>query len=714
LTIKKLPPMTLDEKKDRARALTKQGRTAEAIAAWEAITGEEPKDGNAWWNLGCVYRTAKNTEKSVMAHRESVKISPRGPVNWAYLAWAYLENEQTEEAEKAALHGFKLSPTEVSCLRALSDVSEKTKNWSRRVTVLTAIDELGEATGHDLNCLGIAHLNLKSYGQAIRYFLRSASHTPSIYPLFNAGLAYNNPEVSQDVDAIDAWRRALAIDSTYARAKERIDSTGPRLLKLATQALAYGDTLLKRSEWFQFYINPFELINAESGKHLDDFDTRTLQRMRKALLQEINLEDGKVSWLDNTVVDQSRAIGLCDELNDDEKREFHWQVFQDKNLLKFITRGEIKHFLHDPTQSPLDTLDALDAEFYGFREWLSEPFARQYNLVLGKALESCGTTTAIVECLFDGRRWVLPEHDDICFEKAQIITLKSLDPLRALAERTKETKPELAYIDRVLSEKNLIETFNLLPVHFRAVQGEAVKLIRSISIDLHNLHSDTDAAKAALQLSKKFSFKSADLNHQLEEDFKKLEELIREQRKHEAKLTSGSVAWEVTKDGVRQGDRFIATESICSMRWGIMVTGTQYAEVHEYILAFKNDGAREVVFSWKAHENHDKQQEHFNKLVQAAIAYIMPTIVSKVVAKIESGQELSIGTCKVMRGGVVFDTQGWIFSKTNIVPWGRVSTELQRGQLVVFDRAAPKTKTIMPLIKTENAMVLSFLSETRE
>ena len=238
--------MSLDEKKDRARAFSKQGRIAEAVAAWEEITLEEPKDGNAWWSLGCAYRSAKLTEQSVMAHRESVKLSPRGAVNWAYLAWAYLENEQIEEAEKAALHGLKLNTTEVLCLRALSDVCEKTQNWSRRVTVLTAIEEFGEASGHDLNCLGIAHLNLKIYGQAIRYFLRSASNTPSIYPYFNAGLAYNNPEVSQDVDAIDAWRRALAIDPTYSRAKERIEVTGPRLSKLATQALAYGDTLLKR------------------------------------------------------------------------------------------------------------------------------------------------------------------------------------------------------------------------------------------------------------------------------------------------------------------------------------------------------------------------------------------------------------------------------------------------------------------------------------
>ena len=706
--------MTIDEKKAISGTLIDEGRFTEAIVLLEEVVALAPDDGAAWSRLGLAFKSAKLHGKAIHAYRETVKLLPKWSGGFANLALAYLGNSQMEEAERSAKHGVTLNAADVFCLRALSDVYGKKSDWSLQIEVLSKVVELKKASSYDLNNLGIAYLNFKNYGQAIRWFLRSAELAPTTYAYYNAGLAYNKEEVSQDLDAIDAWKRSLGIDPDYKQAKEKIAAIGPRLSRLATKALVYGDTLLKQSEWFQFYINPFELIGADSEEDLADYDTRGLQRKRKALLQEISLEEGRISWLDNTVVDQSRAISLCDELNDEEKKGYHWRVFKNKNLLRFITRGELEHFLYDPEQFPLDILDAIDEDFSGFREWLSEPFARQYNLVLGKAIENRGSTTAIVECLFDGRRWVLPEHDDICFERAQVLIHKSIDPLRILAERTKEKKPELIYIERVLNELNFVETLNLLPVHFRPIQGEAVKLLRSISIDLHNLHSDTDAAKAALHFSKKFSFKSADLNHQLVEDFKKLEELIQEQRKHEAKLTSGNVAWEVTKDGVRQGERFIATESISSMRYGILVTGTQYAPVHEYILAFKNDGGREVIFSWKAHENHEKQQEHFNKLVHAAISYIMPTIVSKVVAKIESGQELFIGTCKVVKGGVVFDTQGWIFSKTNVVPWARVGAELQRGQLVVFDRGAPKTKTIMPLIKTENAMVLSFLSDTRE
>jgi hypothetical protein len=69
-----------------------------------------------------------------------------------------------------------------------------------------------------------------------------------------------------------------------------------------------------------------------------------------------------------------------------------------------------------------------------------------------------------------------------------------------------------------------------------------------------------------------FHFKSADLNRQLEEDFVKIEELIREERKHEAKKTMGSDAWEITKEGVRNRRSYIPTADVSSIRWGATIT----------------------------------------------------------------------------------------------------------------------------------------------
>ena len=64
-------------------------------------------------------------------------------------------------------------------------------------------------------------------------------------------------------------------------------------------------------------------------------------------LQEIDLEDGAISWLPGVSIDKSRAIGVCEELNDQDKRAFHWHVFQNKPLMAFLCQGSHEHFLVD-------------------------------------------------------------------------------------------------------------------------------------------------------------------------------------------------------------------------------------------------------------------------------------------------------------------------------------------------------------------------------
>jgi hypothetical protein len=145
-------------------------------------------------------------------------------------------------------------------------------------------------------------------------------------------------------------------------------------------------------------------------------------------LQEIELEDGSVPWLPGVSIDKSRAMGVCEELNDEDKRAFHWYVFQNRPLLAFLCQGSHEHFLVDEEDSPLDIIEILDEEAKGFREWLSEPFAAQFDRVLSKAIDA--RNLVVLECLLDGRRWVGASHADKCFESARRLVDRLLAPLR--------------------------------------------------------------------------------------------------------------------------------------------------------------------------------------------------------------------------------------------------------------------------------------------
>ena len=80
-----------------------------------------------------------------------------------------------------------------------------------------------------------------------------------------------------------------------------------------------------------------------------------------------------MSWLEDYPLDKSRAISVVNELDDKEKRRYHWAIFQNKRLLRFLTRGDIEHFLYSDDYFPQATLDLLDKE-PKFRTFLSKPF----------------------------------------------------------------------------------------------------------------------------------------------------------------------------------------------------------------------------------------------------------------------------------------------------------------------------------------------------
>jgi hypothetical protein len=523
-------------------------------------------------------------------------------------------------------------------------------------------------------------------------------------------LVYTHNEVSQDVDAIDCLERSLSLNPADERTKSRIQSIKAKLENLAQIVLSSNQPVLPKENWYTFYINPFELlVGVDQVYQIESFDAKTIQRLKKKLLQEIELENGSIHYVDNLSVDKSRAIEICEDLNDESLKRYHWLVFKEPRLLSFLSRGDIHHFLCLEDYKPLDLLDEIDSEGSEFKKWLSPIFAKQYELVLTRALKN--RCVPLIESLFDGRRWVLAEHEEICFggAKRQIDSL--LDPLRSAAKEAEREAPTIAGLEAVLQGDHLTSIVNLLPEPFRDQQNEAVSLLRSIAIKAFNEHGDADLSQTILTLSRKFNFKSASLKQRLEEDFKQIQKNIAEERKHEVKLTKGEDDWQITKDGVRKGAVFIPADDVSTIRWGILISGSQYSQTYNFLIVSSDNEGNVIKFSWESSKNVEKQKNFFNDLVNASLNYIVPNICANISKVLGEGKAVKIGPCSLTIQNLKFEKPGWFSSKQIIIPWSQVETKVQNGTMLVYDKSSPKIQAEMELRTTENAVILPFFAQ---
>lgn len=486
------------------------------------------KDESSWINLVVEARDSGQHGKAVELAEQAVREYPRSDWLWRELGGELIEVERLDEAEQALQTALRLDPNAAWLWRRFAALYRKREDLEGEIESLETLNSLGVATWHDLNQLGIAHHNHRDLAKALKYYRLSAAREPDAVPWFNLALVYSDPEISQDADAADSCRCALSVAPDYAPARELLEKTKRKLAPLAKQAKAGAGGLVGQNKFFDF-ISPFEILQIKDVTAVEALDAKAIKKAKDRLKSELDLNDGKVGWLGDNPLEWARAISVIDELDDDAKRRYHVAIFRNKPLLNFLTRGDIEHFLYSDGYFPCDTEELLHRE-PGFRTFLSEPFSKQYNRVLTLAIEQ--RRLPVVEVLFDGRRWVEPEDEDLCFDGASKQVGDIVEAMRSKARDGCSRKVSLREIEDFLREHSLPEHFNLLPVHFARHQGDIVAEIRNLAISCFNQHGDPVLSKGVLSLCKRFTSRSVALTTQLEEDFKTIEAMISKYRQH--------------------------------------------------------------------------------------------------------------------------------------------------------------------------------------
>jgi hypothetical protein len=103
-----------------------------------------------------------------------------------------------------------------------------------------------------------------------------------------------------------------------------------------------------------------------------------------------------------------------------------------------------------------------------------------------------------------------------------------------------------------------------------------------------------------------------------------------------------------------------------------------------------------------------EQQTYFESLIDAVLHHLVPTLLEKLMQRLEAGQTVVVGPCTLSSAGVAFRT-GLIFQKDHLLPWQDVDTQMGSGHISVSSRTNRNAQVPMAARDTDNAVILPIL-----
>lgn len=248
------------------------------------------------------------------------------------------------------------------------------------------------------------------------------------------------------------------------------------------------------------YINPYELLGINSPS-LSDIDSKTILKEKKKLLQEIELSDSESIEHNGIELTKADCLKAVDDLDNKNKREFHFFIFQNKPLNDFLSTGSLIFFENYQIESIYKLPEFLD--------FVSPYFAAQYDKVLTdnfrkqniKAVSKILSLKPITnELLFDA-----------CYRGTYSI-IKGLD-IEITDIRKKIELKESPFIEKqffglasLIKEKVSTDLINLLPSYFQGLRNQLAHSIRDLARDINNdPYSLYEPAYKIIEIANEFS-----------------------------------------------------------------------------------------------------------------------------------------------------------------------------------------------------------------
>jgi hypothetical protein len=246
------------------------------------------------------------------------------------------------------------------------------------------------------------------------------------------------------------------------------------------------------------YINPYGLLNLSSNS-LSDINSLSIRKARTALFIQIDLtvsESNNIGYIEYKGIHLTRTdcIKIIDELDSNNKREFHFFIYQNKPLNDFLTNGNISFFNNYKIESIYNLPEFID--------FISPYFSDQYNKLLFMYFQKWDiiNSTKILSISL----LVNAQYHDKCYTKVRLFLRGIMDEIKNLRVKIEQdngiiNSASYNHIFYLITKSISTTLINLLPdAQFQTIRNALGDSIHYLGIIVHNIEykkSDNDITK---------------------------------------------------------------------------------------------------------------------------------------------------------------------------------------------------------------------------
>ena len=230
----------------------------------------------------------------------------------------------------------------------------------------------------------------------------------------------------------------------------------------------------------QNYINPIELLGLDTGT-VSGFDNLAIRKAKKRLLAEIELSENETIALNGIQLTKSDCIKAIDDLDYNDKKDFHLFIYQNEELNKFLTKGDLAFFEKYKTESIYKLSDFID--------FVSVYFSSQYAKLLSQNFKANNFNN--VKLLLSIKPIVNEAHIDDCY-KSTYSALRDIENeiIKIIQDielkRSEYIESDFVNLPDFIKNKVNVDLVNLLPSYFQSIRNQLAHSVRNLARDLNN------------------------------------------------------------------------------------------------------------------------------------------------------------------------------------------------------------------------------------